>query len=179
MTNRFSFGQTGSFATYQGYQEIRKILVSVKFFARNSGAGNGRANFMAPGKNAFFLQEKTHAHKIPRFGGGYFGFGAGKCRFYFYGHEDFSEERPPGLIEHVLTVLVFLSWVLLQPRLPPSSRSLRLFPCASILLHAPLDICLDLLPAAPLPPVQKQDAQHKFLQQRGARAECKQWFPKR
>ena len=31
--------------------------------------------------------------------------------------------------------------------------------------------CLDLLPAAPPPPVQKRDAQHKFLQHRGARAE--------
>ena len=41
-------------------------------------------------------------------------------------------ERPPGLIQHVLTVLVFWSWVLLLPRLPPSSRSLRLFLCASI-----------------------------------------------
>ena len=34
------------------------------------------------------------------------------------------------------------------------------FPWASILLHGPLDICLDVVPAAPLPPVQKQDAQH-------------------
>ena len=31
----------------------------------------------------------------------------------------------------------------------------------------PLDICLDLLTAAPLPRVQKRDAQHKFLQHRG------------
>ena len=65
-----------------------------------------------------------------------------------------------------------LSWVLLLPRPPPSSRSLRLFPCASILLHGPLDICLDLLLAAPLPPMQKQDAQRKFLQHRGERADC-------
>ena len=63
--------------------------------------------------------------------------------------------------------LVFSSWVLLLPRLPPSSRSLRLFPWASLLLHGPLDICLDLLPAAPLPPVQIKDAQHKFLQHKG------------
>ena len=62
-------------------------------------------------------------------------------------------ERPPGLIQHVLTVPVFWSWALLLPRLPPSSRSLRLFPWASILLHVPLGICLHLLPAAPLPPV--------------------------
>ena len=76
-------------------------------------------------------------------------------------------QRPPGLIQHVLTVLVFGSWVLPPPRLPPSSRSLRLCPWANILLHGRLDICSDLLPAAPPPPVQKQDAQHMFLQHRG------------
>ena len=65
----------------------------------------------------------------------------------------------------------FWSWVPLLPQLPPSSWSLRLFPCASILLHGPVDIYLDLLSAAPLPPVQKQDAQHMFLQHRGAHAE--------
>ena len=72
----------------------RKILVSVKMFARNSGTGNGRANFMGAWKKAFFLQENLHAHKIPRFrGGGVGGFRGGgvKCRFYFYGREDFSE----------------------------------------------------------------------------------------
>ena len=60
-------------------------------------------------------------------------------------------ERPPGLIQHVQTVRVLGSWVLLLPRLPPSSesRSLRLLPWASILLHGPLDICLALLLAAP------------------------------
>ena len=35
----------------------RIILVSVKMFVRNSGAGNGCANFMGAWKNAFFLQE--------------------------------------------------------------------------------------------------------------------------
>ena len=31
---------------------------------------------------------------MPRFRGGYFGFGGGgECRFYFYGREDFSEHR--------------------------------------------------------------------------------------
>ena len=77
------------------------------------------------------------------------------------------KERPPGLIQHVLTVLVFSSCVLLLPRLPPSSRILRLFPWASSLLHGPLGICLDLLPAAPLSPVQKRDVRRSsrcFLQ---------------
>ena len=81
--------------------------------------------------------------------------------------------------QHVLIVLVFWSWVLLLPRLPPSSRSLKLFPWASILLHGPLDICMDLLPAAPLPPMQKQDAQHMFLQHRGAHADFIWSAPKR
>ena len=81
-------------------------------------------------------------------------------------------ERPPGLIQHVLTVLVFWSSVLLCPLLPPSSRSLRLFPWSSILLYGPLGNCLDLLPAAPHPHVQKRAAQHTFLQHRGAHAEC-------
>ena len=47
----------------------------------------------APGKNTFFLQEKpeneefTHAHKIPRFRGAYFGFfwGGGSADFIFMG----------------------------------------------------------------------------------------------
>ena len=39
----------------------------------------------------------------------------------------------------------------------------QIVPLASILLHGPLDSYLDLLPAAPLPPVQNRDAQHKFL----------------
>ena len=85
--------------------------------------------------------------------------------------EEYYRERPPGLILHVLTVLVLGSWVLLLSQLLPSSRSLRLFPRPSVLLHGPLDICLDLLAAAPLPPVQRQDAQHMFLQHRGAQAE--------
>ena len=80
---------------------------------------------------------------------------------------EISQGRTPWLIQHVLTVLVFLSWVLLLPRPPSSFWSLRLFPWASILLHGPLDICLDLLPAAPLPRLQNRDAQHMFLQHRG------------
>ena len=64
-------------------------------FARNSGAGNGCANFMGAWKNAFFLQEKPMPVKILVLGGGYFGLwgGGGECRFYFYGREDFSETQ--------------------------------------------------------------------------------------
>ena len=35
-----------------------------------------------------------------------------------------------------------------------------------------LDICSDLLPTAPLPPVQKRDAQHKFSQHEGAHTDA-------
>ena len=79
------------------------------------------------------------------------------------GHFVYVRERPPGWIQHVLTVLVFWSWAPLRPRLPPLSRSLRLFPWTSILLHGPLGNFLDLLSAAPLPNAQKWDAEHKFL----------------
>ena len=66
---------------------VRKIRV------RNSGAGNGCANFMDAWKKCVLSAGKTRVHKIPRFrGGGYFGFGGGgECRFYFYGRADFSE----------------------------------------------------------------------------------------
>ena len=55
----------------------------------------------APGKITFFLQENLHAHKIPRFRGGFgvFGFfggfwgfgGEGSADKNFYGREDFSD----------------------------------------------------------------------------------------
>ena len=72
-------------------------------------------------------------------------------------------ERPPGLIQHVLTVLFFWSWVL-------ASTFVSDFFRASILLRGFLGICLE-LPAAPLLPVQKRDAQHMFSQHRGTDAD--------
>ena len=45
-----------------------------KIFVRNCGAGNGRADLMGAWKNALFLQEDLHVHKIPPFRGGYLGF---------------------------------------------------------------------------------------------------------
>ena len=63
--------------------------------------------------------------------------------------KDGLREIPPGLLQHVLTVLVFWSWVLLLPRHPPWSRSLRLFPWASILLYGPLDIACICCPQLP------------------------------
>ena len=67
---------------------VRKIRV------RNSGAGNGCANFMDAWKNASVLQEKTVSIKFLVLGGGGslgFGGGGGECRFYFYGRGDISE----------------------------------------------------------------------------------------
>ena len=58
-------------------------------------------------------------------------------------------EIPPGLLQHVLTVLVFWSWFLLLPWLPPWSRSLRLSPWASILLYRPLEIAWMCCPQLP------------------------------
>ena len=56
--------------------KFRKILVSVKKFVRNSGAGNGCANFMDAWKKCVLSAGKTHVHKNPRFrgGGGILGF---------------------------------------------------------------------------------------------------------
>ena len=53
---------------------VRKILVSIKCFARNSGPEMAVPILWAPGKIAFFLQENRHAHKIPLFLVGYFVF---------------------------------------------------------------------------------------------------------
>ena len=43
---------------------VRKIV------SRNSGAGNGCANFMGAWKNSFFLQEKPMSMKFLLLGGG-------------------------------------------------------------------------------------------------------------
>ena len=61
----------------------------------------------------------------------------------------YFRERPPGLLQHVLTVLVFWSWVLPLTRLPPSSRSLRLCLWASMLLYGPVDIAWICCPQLP------------------------------
>ena len=67
---------------------IRKILlVSVKTFVRNSGAGNGCANFMGVWKMRPFCRKKTHfSHKIPHFRGGVFWvLGGGSADLIFMG----------------------------------------------------------------------------------------------
>ena len=58
------------------------------------------------------------------------------------------------MIKHVLTILVF--WF-------PS-----IVPVLALAFSAPSSNFLDQPPSAPLPPVQKRDAQHKFLQHKEA-----------
>ena len=72
---------------------FRKILISVKCFALNSGARNGCTSFMGAWKNCVLLQEKTSMPiKFLVLGGVILGLGGGgKCRFYFYGRGYFSE----------------------------------------------------------------------------------------
>ena len=68
---------------------VRKIRV------RNSGAGNGCANFMDAWKKCVRSAGKTMSIKFLVLGGGaILGFGGGGCRFYFYGREDLSENCP-------------------------------------------------------------------------------------
>ena len=59
--------------------------MSVKLFVRNSGAGNGCANFMGAWKNVFFLQEKPMYIKFLLLGGGGVGGGGGSADFIFMG----------------------------------------------------------------------------------------------
>ena len=83
-----------SFFWNRQLQPFRKILMSVKFVFAIPGPEMAAPILWAPGKMRSFCR-KNHVHKIPRFrgGGGYLGLGGGggKCRFYFYGREDFSE----------------------------------------------------------------------------------------
>ena len=77
----------------QKYQKNPRVH---KIFVRDSGAGNGCANSMGASKKCVLSAGKTHVHKIPPSrGGGVFGVlgGGGECRFYFYGREDFCENR--------------------------------------------------------------------------------------
>ena len=89
------------------FANIRKILVSVTFSVRNSGARNGCANFMGAWKNALFLQEKPMSIKFLLLGGGgILGLGAGSADFIFMGARIFLKIR--ARISHVL---VWLAWV--------------------------------------------------------------------
>ena len=79
-----------------GHSDNQKNPRVRKNFVRDSGAGNGCANFMDAWKKCALSAGETHVHKIPRFrGGGVFWVlgGGGECRFYFYGRANFSDTR--------------------------------------------------------------------------------------
>ena len=74
--------------------KIREILVSVKFLSAILGLEMAAPILWTPGKNAFFLQEDLHVHKISRFGGvGVVGGGGGVPMFFFYGRGGFSDKN--------------------------------------------------------------------------------------
>ena len=82
-------------------QVFQKILVSVKFLSAILGPETAAPILWTPGNMRPFCR-KSHVHKIPCFrGGGYLGGGGGKCRFYFYGREDFSEFWQKKIISRV------------------------------------------------------------------------------
>ena len=68
---------------FQKNPRVRKIRV------RNSGAGNGCANFMDTWKKCALSAGKPMSIKFRVFGGGFWG--GGGSADYFYGREDFSE----------------------------------------------------------------------------------------
>ena len=72
-------------ANFQKNPRVRKIRV------RNSGAGNGCANFMDTWKKCVLSAGKTMSVKFPFFLGGGFWGGGGSADSYFYGRADFSE----------------------------------------------------------------------------------------
>ena len=63
----------------------------------------------------------------------------------------FVRERAPGLINHVLTVLVFQYWVLVTPHLPSFIQMPQSVLWPSICIHGPSNKFLDLLSPASLP----------------------------
>ena len=84
------------YVTFSGWSVcffLRKSMMSIKFPPTILGPEMAAPILWAPGIFWFFLLENPHAHKIPPFRGGCWGFleGGWKCQFYFYGRGDFSE----------------------------------------------------------------------------------------
>ena len=73
-------------------KKVSKILVSVKCLS--AILGPEMANFMDAWKKSVRSAGKAMSIKFLVLGGGVFWVfgGGGKCRFYFYGREDFSEK---------------------------------------------------------------------------------------
>ena len=85
------------------------------------------------------------------------------------------QEKTPGLNQHVLTVLVFWSWVLLVPGLAASCWSPRLRPRTSMCLMAHwtfAGICCSQLSCHPC---KNGTHFHMFLQHKGAHTDSTQW----
>ena len=99
--------------------------MSVNFVSAILGPEMAAQILWAPRISAFFLQENLHTHKIPRFWGGVFlvwgGGGEVKCRFYFYGRADFSDNNSFSNGEM------------------PRSLGMLLLVCVLIDVHAPID----------------------------------------
>ena len=55
-----------------------------------------------PGKNAFFLQENLHVHKILRFRGRFWGGGGGSADFIFMGARIFLSKKPQEIASEKL-----------------------------------------------------------------------------
>ena len=80
--------------SFLGHENQKKRDVH-KISARNSGAGNGCANFMSAWHFWLFLMENPHAHKTPPFRGGSGAFlegGGGGANFTFMGVGIFREK---------------------------------------------------------------------------------------
>ena len=84
----------GNFSIDYALGLFRNCPVSVNFFAHNSGAGNGCANFLGAWNFCVLFCRKTSMpiEFLVLGGAGILGFfWGGECRFYFYGRGDCSE----------------------------------------------------------------------------------------
>ena len=104
---------------FQKNPRVRKIRV------RNSGAGNGCANFMDTWKKCVLSAGKTMSVKFP-FLWGVLG-GGGGCRFYFYGRADFSD------IFFIFGPLAASDSAITIARLRPSKKPMNAFVGKSLL----------------------------------------------
>ena len=81
--------------------------------------------------------------------------------------------KHPVLIQHVLTVLVFLVW---RPACELCPKASDCDPALAFASWPHSSRVLDLLPLAPQPPLQKRDEQHKLLQHNPERRKLTSWF---
>ena len=65
--------------------------MSVEFLSAILGPEMAAPILWMPGKIRPFCRQSHVIKFLVLGGGGYFGFLGGKCRFYFYGREDFSD----------------------------------------------------------------------------------------